>query len=356
MEIVVHDTLSLLRPLFTARVRPKALLARAQAPLFDPGGLRGWLRVPAARKEHGGYAVMQAAQQDGYDVMMAQQMWGLFDPGRKPEASVWAFDRLLATDVLGCARAWLRAAAEMLPAARDLTRLACILVPADPVNRNLMVLNHGLSVFGGVPGYVVAEVWPSEGNLARLHPALVRAVAHNVRWACAPVQGEVTLGDLLVREGLSAAVVAATCADHADAPWLVAGHPADDWSAALAAVARLYGVSAYDAIGFNVYGARFSSGPPPPDTWPLDAEERAYTRDLIGPALAVSAPGQVAAYLYGDALVSPQGHPTVSLPPYAGVEVGYHLVQTYLHRSGRSIGETVRVPTAEIIAASEFFA
>lgn len=358
MEIVVQDTLSLLRPLFTARIRPKALLARAQEPLFGPDGLRGWMRVPMARKEAGGYAVMQAAQQDGYDVLMAQQMWGLFDPERKPEASAWAFDRLLAVDALGRARSWLRAAAAMLPAPRDLARLTCILVPADPVNRNLMVLNHGLSVFGGVPGYVVAEVWPSEGNLTRLHAALARAVAHNMRWAFAPVPGDraVTLGDLLVLEGLGAAVVAAACPDHAGAPWLVVGQPADDWPAALAAVAGLYGAAAYDEIGFNVYGARFSSGPPPPEARPLDAEERAYARDVIGPALATSAPGLVAAYLYGDALVSPQGHRTMGLPPYAGVEVGYHLVQAYLRGSGRTVAEAVRVPTTEIIATAAFFA
>jgi len=83
---------------------------------------------------------------------------------------------------------------------------------------------------------------------------------------------------------------------------------------------------------------------------PLDADEFAYARDLIGAALGATTPGVVAAYLYGDALVAPQGHPTVGLPPYAGFEVGYRLVRAYLWRTGRSLAEAMTTSPAEILA------
>lgn len=353
MEIIVHDTLSLLRPLFTQRVRPRELLARAQEPLFGPHGLRRWVDVPMKEKDRGGYAVMQVAQQDGYDVMMAQQMWGLFDPGRESEASEWAFDRLTSIDALATVQSWLQACMNALPAPRDLMRLECVLAPADPANRNLMVMNHGLSLFGGVPGYLLVEVWPSAGNLVRLKPALARVYAHNLRWALTPPVGEPTLADILVLEGLAASFVAAVCPDVRDEPWLVAFRSANDWLAALAAVARLYGVPAYDAIGSNVYSSRFSSaGVQPPEARPLDADERAYACDLIGAALDTTAPGLVAAYLYGDVLVAPQGHPTVGLPPYAGFGVGYRLLHAYLRCTGRSLAEAMATSSVEILAAA----
>ncbi len=351
MDIVVHDTLALLRPLFVERVRPKELLSRAQEPLFGPHGLQRWMSVPMKEKERGGYAVMQAAQQDGYDVMMAQQMWGLFDPGRKPQASAWAFDRLNSAHTLATTQALLQTYAEALPAPADLPRVECVLVPADPANWNLMMMNHGLSLFGGAPGHLLAEVWPSAGNLVRLKPALARVYAHNLRWASVPSMGAATLADILVVEGLSAAFVAAVCPDIPTAPWLVAFHPAGDWPDALAAVAHMYGVATYDDIGSNVYGSRVSSdGARPPAARPLDADELAYAHDLIGAALGATTPGVIAAYLYGDALVAPQGHPTVGLPPYAGCEVGYRMVRAYLQRTGKSVVEAMSTSSVQILA------
>ncbi len=226
-----------------------------------------------------------------------------------------------------------------------------MLLPADPANWNLMAMNRGLSLFGSVPGHLLTEVWPSRGNMARLRPALARVFAHNVRWACAPPTREATLGDILVLEGLAATFVATVCPDARDEPWLVPFRQADDWPDALAAVAHLYGVATFDAIGFNVYGARYTAGLP----WPLAArslatDELAYARDLIGAALETTIPSRIAAYLYGDEVVGAHGHPTVGLPPYAGFEVGYHLVQAYLRRTSRSVAQAMATTSTEILA------
>ena len=61
-------------------------------------------------------------------------------------------------------------------------------------------------------------------------------------------------------------------------------------------------------------------------------------------------PSEVVAHLYGDALVGAHGHTTVGLPPYAGFEVGYRMVQAYLQRTGKSVVGAMSTPSAQILA------
>jgi uncharacterized protein YjaZ len=212
-----------------------------------------------------------------------------------------------------------------------------------------MITAHGLSCFGGVPGYLAVRVWPSRGNLARLGPALARVFAHNLRWANAPHNEPATLGDFLLLEGLAAAF-AAEIFPELDAPWLVAFRAPDDWNAALQAVADIYAVPRYDDLLVNVYGATAPVGAErPPRALRLDTDELEYAHAVIGGALDISDARLIAAHLYGDELLAAQGHPTVGLPPFAGFEVGYRLVQAYLELTGESLPEAIRKPSGEIL-------
>jgi uncharacterized protein YjaZ len=207
-EIIVHDTISLLRPYFTVRRRPKELFAHVHATLLSPGGLFDALSPINKARSQGGFDVMEAAQHDGYEVLFGQQGWGLFNPTRRIEASAWEFEQYADVDLLGRLSGWLRAFAEYFPHASQPERIECYVLPADPANRACMITTHGLSCFGGVPGYLALQVWPSRGNLTRLGPALARVFAHNLRWANAPRLQSATLGDFLVLEGLAAAFAA----------------------------------------------------------------------------------------------------------------------------------------------------
>ncbi|HLZ62887.1 MAG TPA: DUF2268 domain-containing putative Zn-dependent protease [Ktedonosporobacter sp.] len=353
MHILVYDTIALLQPIFTLRARPKEVFAQAQEPIFGQHGLNSLMPLERHSLERmlGGYPVMQAVKQDGYDVMVGQQAWGLFDPGRSKDASEWQFSQFLARHVLETLRTSLHTCAEILPSPAALAHIECLLLPADPTNQNLMVMNHGLSGFAGLPGYLFLQLWPGTGNLARLGPALARLYLHNLRWALTPTTQTITLGDMLVLEGLSAAFITTMFPD-IPSPWLVSIRQPDDWQETLSHVARLHGVNSYDEIKCNIYGMQFLIGdaPRPPTAQPLEPDELEYVRDLIDRALTTTDARLIAAYLYGDELTALQGHPTVGLPPYAGFEFGYHLVQAYLQQSGQSLAEAIATPSQEILA------
>ncbi|HEY1014978.1 MAG TPA: hypothetical protein VGE07_19880, partial [Herpetosiphonaceae bacterium] len=181
MEIEISDLPRRLRPLFETASRPRDRFAQAQEILFDPRAIGGGRRE-ARDPNWGGFQVMETALQDGHAAVAGQQAWGLFNPARKPEASAWAFARLEARDAWAEAGRWLAACADTLPAAALPERLSLLLLPADPANRNLMLMNRGLSGFAGGDGNLVLEIWPGAGNLARLLPALARLLAHTARW------------------------------------------------------------------------------------------------------------------------------------------------------------------------------
>lgn len=352
MEIIVPDTIALLGPLFTDRGRPAKLAERALPTIHRPGELADSLRRIAARRDGGGYEVMAAVQLDGYEAVGGQQAWGLFNPRRSREASEWQFEQFARADVLASIRSWLGRFAERFPESLLPDRLRCLLVPADPANRASLIGSAGLAVFGGVPGLILVRLWPSRGNLARLGPSLARAFGHNLRWLNAPPVERPTLGDLLVGEGLAAALVARAFPE-VSAPWLVSFSPPPDWEEALAQIAQLSGAARFDEVPANIYGSEVPMGLERPiRPAPLDTEELAYARAVVDEALDATEPRTIAAHLYGDELVAAQGHPSVGLPSDAGFEVGYRRVEVALERTGGDLAALLVLPTAEILRLS----
>jgi uncharacterized protein YjaZ len=47
--------------------------------------------------------------------------------------------------------------------------------------------------------------------------------------------------------------------------------------------------------------------------------------------------------------------PLGGMPTYGGYTIGYHVVQAYLKKSGRTIEEATFIPANEIVAESGFF-
>jgi uncharacterized protein YjaZ len=353
-KILVHDTIALFQPLFTSREHPKVLFSRAQQPLLSPNGLMHQLQHALADKRRNGFDVMATAQHDGYESLMGQQGWGLFNPSRSRDASDWEFAQYQQTAILEQIERALTRCVERLELAEQSARLPqiqCFLVPGDPANRTFMAFNHGLSGFGGAPGYLLLRVWPSAGNLARLPSVLARLVAQNARHAAQP-RGLLTLGDWLLLEGFAATFVAMVGFPLHAPPWLVAFARPDDWDWTLEQIAQFYGIASYNDLVVNVYGGQVPIGSERlPQAAALDPEDLTYAVEIIGAALDAVDATTIAAYMYGDAIVAAQGHPGVGLPPYAGFEVGYWLVQSYLSRSGRRWNEAILRPSAEILEA-----
>ncbi len=172
-------------------------------------------------------------------------------------------------------------------------------------------LDHGYSGFGAIPGYImVTYSSPTPANLRHLQGATVHELHHNILSAAMPGSPMIaSLGNYIVGEGLAESFAA-----------------------------ELYGE---EVIGFYVTE--------------FDSARMEESRQIIGSALDESGFNEVRGYIFGDAIAGQMGLPQAGVPAYAGYAIGYHVVQAYLKRTGRSVVEATFVPAREIIAESGFF-
>jgi len=85
------------------------------------------------------------------------------------------------------------------------------------------------------------------------------------------------------------------------------------------------------------------------------SESLARSKEIIGAALDKRGFNLVRGYIFGDEIAGEMNLPAAGVPQYAGYAVGYHLVQAYLHRSGKSAAEATILPAAEIIDGAAYF-
>ncbi len=324
MQLHVSDTVSLLEPLFVSTDRPSQILAAAQGIFYAEGGLM----LTNGGLQAGKSAVLDVVQLDGFDATIAQQAWGLMNPTRSRLVSAWEFQVFRERNVLAEIERLVATWSRRCPADQLPERFEILVVPADSANRNVMLRCHGFSV-GGFAGGISATFWPSEHNFARLLPMIARALISGVRRHLAPPQ---TLADHLALEGLAAVFAAEVSASPTTSirPWLLPFAEPAGWAQELSRIAALYGLASYEELVTNVYGTRLSGDVELAVAEPLDDDEREYAEDLIRSALDQTDPRLIAAYLYGDAAVVPQGHAGVGMPPFGGFEIAFHAVAATL--------------------------
>ncbi|MFZ0548940.1 MAG: DUF2268 domain-containing putative Zn-dependent protease [Candidatus Promineifilaceae bacterium] len=79
-------------------------------------------------------------------------------------------------------------------------------------------------------------------------------------------------------------------------------------------------------------------------------------RRLIGEGLHKTGFNTIRSYIFGDTLAAENGYePLGGMPTYGGYTIGYHVIQAYLKRSGRTIEEATFISADEIVAESGFF-
>ena len=89
----------------------------------------------------------------------------------------------------------------------------------------------------------------------------------------------------------------------------------------------------------------------------FDPAEFETARRLIGEGLDATGFDVIRSYIFGDALAQRSGFkPLGGMPTYGGYALGYHVVQAFLKRTGRSIEETAFLPAGEIVAGLGYFA
>lgn len=255
---------------------------------------------------------MKSATPNGYDIIMASDMLGLISPTKvdqpqKANIESLSSDRLWASckqSIQKSLECFLNNGIE-LPVSEYL--FTVLLANAESP---YITLNEGYCGDGGIPGYIMAWLIPHEFTLTRLPVALAHEVNHNVRFQFIKWQNSITLGEMMVSEGLAENFATHLYGEDKAGPW----------------------VTKTDMQTLNE-----------------------YIKPIIHDGLNVQGLENLNAYLYGDEMAAMQNFPCVGLPYCAGYACGYHLVKHYLKKTGKSIIEATLLPANEILGAAEDF-
>lgn len=219
-----------------------------------------------------------------------------------------ACDRLVAAD------AWTRveralhdgvAAIRAADPAATIPDLTVLLILGDPGNRHFMEEAQGLSGFGGISGYIVITLWPSDLVLGRLEAIAVHELHHNLRYSPGGVLWDpatVTVGEHVISEGL----------------------------------ADMFATELFGDAGLTHF---------------VSAETRADDAVLarVVSGLGVTGMGDFAAWVLGDATAHLFGAEPVGLPTGAGYAAGARIVGAYLATARTTAAASLRTPAAEIL-------
>lgn len=298
---IAHPTTSALRRIVALPLneRPAAIQAEIVAPF------RGmFARMAAGAPDAGGLDFDRAA-------LEAARNWMMSPPDDAGEDYLAALDRL---DRANASQAALDALilADAAFARRGVdTRLEQVLAGVFPFppGSPQIARSGGYTGFGAVAGYIVVTLWPDEATLPRIRPAAVHELNHQVRFNYHPMGFNVSVGEYIVAEGLAESFAGELYGSGMVGPWVTRHTP----------------------------------------------EALARSKEIIGGALDQRGFNLVRGYIFGDEIANEMNLPAAGVPQYAGYAVGYHLVQAYLRRSGKSAAEATVLPAAEIIAGAAYF-
>ncbi|MCY9589834.1 Zn-dependent protease [Paenibacillus chitinolyticus] len=173
----------------------------------------------------------------------------------------------------------------------------------NPESRAL-VINEGYSGFGGIPGFIWGTLLPNEYTIPRMKASLAHECNHNVRYQFIQWDHTVNLGELIVSEGLAENYATFMFGEELLGPWVTKTN-ADTLNRRIKPVLR----DQLQLTGFD----------------------------------------QFAPYLYGDEIAKLQNFEPVNMPSSAGYACGYHLIQYYLRKTGKTIFEATITPAAQIL-------
>ena len=254
---------------------------------------------------------LKAKTPGGYDIIMACRMTGLLRPSAFTGDTARQ-NALLSDDLLWkrCEDAIALSLSEFEKAGYDLPVKEYLfsLLLADADNA-YTVMNEGYCGDGGIPGSIMAWLIPGDDTLARIHAAIAHEVHHNVRFQYVKWHDDITLGEMIVSEGLA------------------------------------------ENFAVELYGKEFA-GPWVTRTGRDTVDE---IKGTIRRNLGVQGLNSLNAYLYGDDMASLQGLSPVGMPYCAGYACGYHLVRLFLDRTGLTAARAADIPAEEILSQTEDF-
>lgn len=253
---------------------------------------------------------LRPAQPGGYDVVMASEMLGILPPERVDQSWADAVRRLADEELWRASRqAVEHALARFVERGIELRvqdYLFSVLL-GDP-DSPALAASDGYCGDGGIPGYILAWLVPNDDTVRRLPAALAHETNHNVRFQFVAWHDDITLGEMMVSEGLAENFAVSLYGEEHAGPWVTK--------------------TSADALEKTI-------------------------KPAIRAALDVQGMAGLSAYLYGDEIATAQGYPTVGLPYCAGYACGYHLVRRYLDATGTDIADATLLPAEVIMQEAE---
>lgn len=255
---------------------------------------------------------LKAQTPNGYDVIMASSMLGLLEPSKVDEQWAECISLLSSNEFWQqCQNSVERSLACFTDCGIELPQkeyLFTILL-ANPDNP-YTIMNDGYCGDGGIPGYILSWLIPNEKTMNRLPVALAHETNHNVRFQFEKWHDDITLGEMMISEGLAENFATSLYGEENVGPW----------------------VSKTDLEELNE-----------------------YIKPIIYDGLSVQGLDNLTAYLYGDEMAKMQNYLPVGLPYCAGYACGYHLIKYYLKKTGKSIVEATLTPAEQILKEVEDF-
>jgi uncharacterized protein YjaZ len=185
------------------------------------------------------------------------------------------------------------------------------LVLADPAHSNPLERGYTGAIDWFEPRFI-GQFWePNEDNLPRLPGLIAHEMHHLIRLRAFPWDMRTSVADYIVVEGTAESFAAS-----------------------------LFGEQ---SVGYFITE--------------FDPAEFETARRMIGEGLQKTGFNIIRSYIFGDALAERSGFaPLGGMPTYGGYAIGYHVVQAFMQRSGKSIEEVTFLPATDIVAGSGFFA
>ncbi len=255
---------------------------------------------------------IKAVKPNGFDIIMASKMLGLIEPTNVDKTQYESI-KLLSDKALwnACEQSVKKALKcfEDYGVELPVQEYVFSILLANPESP-YTIMNDGYCGDGGIPGYILAWLVPNEYTMARLPVALAHETNHNVRFQFIKWRNDITLGEMMVSEGLAENFATYLFGEDKAGPW----------------------VTKTDMETLNE-----------------------YIKPIIHDGLGVQGLENLNAYLYGDEMAALQNYPPVGLPYCAGYACGYHLVKHYLKKTGKNVIEATLLPASEILEKTEDF-
>lgn len=193
------------------------------APLDKKNDIYRYELMKPFEKKWACYSVpMKALTPNGYDVIMASEMLGHIAPtavDQKQQNNIklisdntlWEKCELSIQQSLNC---FVEHGVNL-----PIKEYAFTILLANAKNPYI-ILNDGYCGDGGIPGYIFSWLLPNEYTLSHLHVALAHETNHNVRFQFIKWKNDITLGEMIVNEGLAENFATFLYGEDKAGPWV----------------------------------------------------------------------------------------------------------------------------------------